>query len=51
MPKRGKRKDEVRWDPVPTRSAALLRLFFALVVVSMAVVAITVIRLLGEQAV
>jgi hypothetical protein len=46
MPQRGKRKSDVKWDRVPTRSVALLRLFFVLVVLSTAAVMIMVVHLL-----
>lgn len=44
IPPRGThQKDE--WDQVPARSAALLRVFFALVVLSMAAVTIMILHL------
>jgi hypothetical protein len=47
MPARREHKNEVKWDQVPARSAALLRVFFALVVLSMAAVTIMIIHLLS----
>ncbi len=48
-PQRGRHKKREKWERVPARSAALLRLFFALVVLSMAAAAIVIIHLLPER--
>ncbi len=45
MPQRGKHESDVKWDRVPTRSVALLRLFFTLVVLTTAAVMIMVVHL------
>jgi hypothetical protein len=46
MPQRGTRPKEEKWDQVPTRSVALLRLFFALLALSMVAATIMTIHLL-----
>ena len=50
MPQRGKHESDVKWDRVPTRSVALLRLFFTLVVLSTAAVVIMVVHLRSPAA-
>lgn len=46
MPQRGTRPKEEKWDQVPTRSVALLRVFFALLALSMVAAMIMTIHLL-----
>jgi hypothetical protein len=45
MPQRGRRQKEEKWEQVPTRSVALLRLFFALLALSMIAATIMIIHL------
>jgi hypothetical protein len=46
VPQRATREKEEKWERVPTRSVALLRLFFAILVLSMAAATIMIIHLL-----